>query len=180
MATATLLTAEEYRRDPCTPRWSELVRGQVLRLTPPGWEHGSVQSAMVQRLRQWAESSGAGAVVTEVGFLLARGPDTVRAPDVAFVRKDRVPPPDHTGYFDGPPDLAIEVRSPGDRARRISDVVGDYLEAGTREVWVVDPRRRTITVHRPDGSARIVHERDALASPDVLPGWTAAVAELLD
>lgn len=179
MRTAVPRTAESYQHDPDAPRWSELVRGQVLELTPPGWEHGSLQARLASHLGRWAEAGDAGAVVTAVGFVLARDPDTVRAPDVAFVRQERVPAPRHDGYFEGAPDLAIEIRSPTDRNRRVADVMQDYLAAGTRLVWVVDPRAETVTEYRRGTAARTLNKADVLRDEDLLPGWSLAVATLL-
>jgi Uma2 family endonuclease len=151
----------------------------VLELTPPGWEHGSLQARLASHLGRWAEAGDAGAVVTAVGFVLARDPDTVRAPDVAFVRQERVPAPRHDGYFEGAPDLAIEIRSPTDRNRRVADVMQDYLAAGTRLVWVVDPRAETVTEYRRGTAARTLNKADVLRDEDLLPGWSLAVATLL-
>ena len=115
----------------------------------------------------------------ETGFTLARRPDTVRAPDVAFVRRERLPDPEPTGFPDLAPDLVVEVVSPGDRAGEILAKVADWLSAGTRLVWVVDPERRLARVYRADGTEQIVEETDRLLGGDVLPGFSCGLASIL-
>jgi Uma2 family endonuclease len=180
MSTITQLTAEEFAVSVDAPRHSELVGGRVLELTPPGYEHGSIQVAIGSLLRAWARRTDFGGVVSEVGFILSRDPDTVRAPDVAFVRRERLPSPRPRGYIEGPPDLAVEIRSPSDRQRRLSEAVADYLDAGTPMVWVVDPGRRSVTVHRPFVPTRVYGVGDVLDAGPELPGLRVEVGELLD
>jgi Uma2 family endonuclease len=115
----------------------------------------------------------------ETGFLLRTDPDTVRAPDVAFVRRERVLAVGRQpAYWPGAPDLAIEVVSPGDRPREVSENVATWLRYGTRMVVVVDPRRRTVAVHRPDQPVRMLSEADTLTGEDVVPGWSLPVRRL--
>jgi len=109
-----------------------------------------------------AQERGLGAVVTEVGFKLASNPDTVRAPDVAFVRQDRIPKPEPRGVWNGPPDLAVEVLSPDDRPEEVREVLAEYLTHGVPVVVLVDPDTRKINVLRPGMS------EFALATGDVL------------
>jgi Uma2 family endonuclease len=115
----------------------------------------------------------------ETGFLLIRNPNTVRAPDAAFITRDRVVAAGKvSGYWAGAPDLVVEVISPGDLYTEVAEKVADWLAAGTRFVYVVDPRRQTVTIH----SAR--HERQGLAVQDmweaerVVPGWRLLVADI--
>ncbi|MGE0544684.1 MAG: Uma2 family endonuclease [Dehalococcoidia bacterium] len=104
---------------------------------------------------------------------------TVRAPDVWFVRAERVPEEALDEFFPGGPDLAIEVLSPSDRFAAVVEKARDYLAAGTRLVWVIDPKGRTAAVFYPDGAARLLSEDDALEGGDVLPGFTVRVRDLL-
>ena len=106
----------------------------------------------------------------EAGFQLAHDPDTVRAPDVAFVRAERFPPGGVKGFFQGPPDIAVEVVSPSDRASEVAAKVQDWLQAGCSMVWVVDPENRTVTVHRSRKDITVLTEADMLTGGDVLPG----------
>ncbi len=119
------------------------------------------------------------AVAGGTGFILARNPDTVRAADVAFVRQSRIA---EIGipqfYFPGAPDLAVEVVSPNDRPNEVEAKVQDWLSHGTLMVWVVDPRRRTVAVHRSPADVRELGATDFLEAPDLLPGFGLGVGEI--
>ena len=115
----------------------------------------------------------------EPGFLLTINPDTVRAADVAFVRRERLEGVGRVrGYWDGAPDLAVEVISPNDLYTEVDEKVAEWLEYGTRLVFVVNPRRRTVAVHRPGQPVRILSENDLLDGEDVVPGWTLPTRDL--
>jgi Uma2 family endonuclease len=114
-----------------------------------------------------------------VGFTLHRDPDTVRGPDVAFVRKERVPDPIPATFLEFAPDLVGEVLSPNDRPGEVLAKIGDWLDGGARLVWVIDPERRVARVYRADGTEQILGENDQLAGEDVLPGFSCALASLL-
>jgi len=153
----------------------ELVRGELRTMIPPSFQHGRITIKLTRPIVNHVEAHGLGTVVAaETGFVLSREPDTVRAPDIAFVRTARGPGPDR-GYFPGAPDLAVEVLSPDDRPRYVREKVAEWLEAGTRAVWVVDPRVRTVTVHTPAEDPRVLQEAEILDGGDVLPGFTLAV-----
>jgi len=115
----------------------------------------------------------------ETGFLLTRQPDTVRAPDIAFIAQQRVP---KTGVWQGfiplAPDLAVEVVSPSDRVYEVDEKVQDWLDNGTRLVWVVNPRTRTVTVNRAGSQPKILTASDELTGDDVVPGFTCPVREI--
>ena len=131
-------------------------------------------------LRAYVKQTDAGAVLAaETGFKLQTNPDTVRAPDVGFVVKERVPPQHATGFADLAPDLVVEVLSPDDRPGEVLAKVADWLSAGTRLVWVVDPVRRVARVYRQDGSESIVTADRALAGEDVLPGFACPLESIL-
>jgi Uma2 family endonuclease len=122
-----------------------------------------------------------GTVLTPAGFWLATDPDTVREPDVAFVRAGRMPStgiPD--GFWPGPPDLAIEIRSPGDRQAMIRDKVRDYLARGVVLVWVVDPKGKTVTVHRAESPTVTLGMDDEIDASEVVPGFTYAVGRFFE
>jgi Uma2 family endonuclease len=118
-------------------------------------------------------------LVAETGFVLSTNPDAVRAPDVAFVRNERIPDPLPRGYARFAPDLVVEVLSPDDRPGEVLEKVADWLGAGTRLVWVIDPERRTGRVHRPDGTVMMLNELDALDGEDLLPGFSRRLAEVV-
>jgi len=131
-------------------------------------------------LRAYVKQTDAGVVLAaETGFKLQTNPDTVRAPDVGFVVKERVPPQPATGFADLAPDLVVEVLSPDDRPGEVLAKVADWLSAGTRLVWVVDPVRRVARVYRQDGSESIVTADGALAGEDVLPGFACPLESIL-
>jgi Uma2 family endonuclease len=181
MVATALMTADDLFRlpDDGLHRY-ELVQGVLVTMAPPGFGHGGTASEIAFHVRGGVERLGLGGrVVVEAGFRLQRDPDTVRGPDVAYVAAERLPPPERESeYFDGAPDLAVEVVSPNDTAAEVLEKVQEYLAAGTRLVWVVEPRTRTATAYRPDGSARVLHERDRLDGEDVLPGFTLAVGDV--
>jgi len=132
------------------------------------------------RLATYVEGARAGQVfAAETGFTLARGPDTVRAPDIAFVRRDRLPDPATQGFPELAPDLVVEVLSPGDRPGEVLAKVADWLTAGTRLVWTVDPQRRMARIYRHDGSETFVTAEGALGGDDVLPGFTCSLVSIL-
>lgn len=116
-----------------------------------------------------------------MGFRLRRHPDTVRAPDAAFIAQDRLPAGRrHRGYFEGAPDLTVEVVSPEDRPAEVRAKVREWLEAGARLVWVLWPETRTVSVYPAHGDARDLGEADSLDGGDVLPGFSCRVGDLFD
>jgi Uma2 family endonuclease len=156
----------------------ELLRGELIMMSPAGSRHGEIALAMGAILRDFVMSHGLGTVLgAETGFCIAQNPDTVRAPDVAFIRSDRVIGELPDGFFPGAPDLAVEVLSPGDRASEVIAKVEDWLGAGCRAVWVVDPKTRTVAVYRNRGDAVILKPADTLTGGDLLPGFAVPVAE---
>ena len=159
----------------------ELVRGEVRRMPPAGFKHGAVAAQIVFLLQAFVKPRNLGVVGTaETGFVLARGPDTVRAPDVWFVARDRMPPEPGEGFGQVAPDLAVEVMSPSDRPDDVQSKVLEYLAAGTRLVWVAFPRTRTVTVYRSAQSIRLLSPEETLTGDDVVPGFSCKVAELFE
>ena len=174
------MTADELLRTHVPNKRAELLRGVLVVREPAGSRHGLVTMNLGAELALYAQQTGAGGVyAAETGFKLASDPDTVRAPDIAFVTRERLPPPNTTGYPALAPDLAVEVLSPGDRPGEVLAKVADWLSAGTRLVWVVDPERRLARVYRHDGSETIVMADGALEGEDVLPGFNCSVASVL-
>jgi Uma2 family endonuclease len=177
---AAPVTAEELWELPDDGMRRELVRGDLREMTPAGWEHGRVAAAAGALLFAHTRETGAGAVCgAETGFVLARDPDTVRAPDAALVSRERV---DAVGrvpkFWPGAPDLAVEVVSPEDRFGEVEEKALDWLAAGTVAVLVLDPERRTATVYRGAGDAHVHTTGDTLDLTDAVPGWRIAVSEL--
>lgn len=180
MSTATqLLTADDLWNMPDHGGHVELVRGELRTMSPAGYDHGAVTLLLAARLFNHIHANRLGDVLAaETGFVIARDPDTVRAPDIAFVRRDRIPAEGRPiKFWDGAPDLAVETMSPSDTVFELDEKVREWFEAGTRLVWVLNPRR-TVTVYRPDNTARILGLSDALDGEDVVPGFAIRVAEL--
>jgi Uma2 family endonuclease len=180
MQRAALMTADELLRAHIPDKRTELVRGVLMVSEPPGSLHGRVAMELARQIANHVSAHRSGAVyAAETGFTLARRPDTVRAPDVAFVRSARLPDREPRGFAELAPDLVVEVLSPGDRPGEVLAKVSDWLTAGTRLVWVIDPERRLARVYRQDGSESIVPADGALDGEDVLPGFTCPLPSFL-
>lgn len=171
----SITTAEQLLRAQHLGR-CELIRGELRMLDLSGAEHGRVTARVLVALANHVDSRGLGAVYPEIGFVLTRAPDTVRAPDVAFVRAERLTRVD--GYYDGPPDLAVEVVSFNDRPAYLQEKVAAWIAAGARTVWVVDPDARSVTVHEPRRKPRLLGERQTLRGGSALPGLEIPVASI--
>jgi Uma2 family endonuclease len=181
MATVNqLITAEELLRMPDDGYRYELVRGELRKMAPAGHLHGRVAINVTTPLDRHVRAHNLGVVyAAETGFKLASNPDMVRAPDVAFIRRERVEEVgDVEGYWPGAPDLAVEVISPSDTYADVQEKVFDWLEAGTRMVILVMPRKRAVTVYRSLTDMIMLTEHDTLDGGDVVPGWQIPVREL--
>ena len=169
-------TADDLLRLPDDGFRYELVRGELRKMSPAGTRHGKIIVRITVRLGSYVEAHRLGETYSaDTGFQLARNPDTVRAPDVSFVRAERVV--DTAAYYPGPPDLAVEVISPSDSYSDVAEKTVEYLRAGTRAVIVVDPRTRIVRVHRAGGATDAV---DILEVDDVVPGWKLPLAEIFE
>ncbi len=179
---AGLLTAEEYARmpDSLDGTKDELVRGTVVCEPPPSFGHGVASMKIAHLVMSFVEAHGLGTVVGEAGFVLERGPDTVRGPDAAFVSAERASRHRGETFFEGAPDLAVEVVSPSNTRTKVAEKTQDYLAAGARRVWNVDPRRQTVTVHAPGAEPRVLAAGDHLDGGDVLPGFSVPVSSLFE
>jgi Uma2 family endonuclease len=152
---------------------SELVNGRMIVRDPGAYEHGKLSLTVGSALLTWVTARGLGDVVgAETGFTLRRNPDTVRAPDAAFISNARVPHTGVTGFAELAPDLVVEIASPSDRAGEVSEKVADWLNAGVRLVWAVDAERRRAVVHRENGTTSRLTDADSLDGEAVLPGFT--------
>jgi Uma2 family endonuclease len=176
-----LLTAEEYMAlpDPGHTRY-ELVKGELVDVSFATAAHSWITGTIYQLIFAFVRQHGLGYVFSDgTGYITTRNPDSVRGPDVSFVAHGRLP---GGGIPDGPwpfaPDLAVEVLSPGDRAGKVREKVEEYLAGGSRLVWVLRPRRRSVTVHAADGTTREFGADDELEGGEVLPGFRVHVAEL--
>ncbi|RMH91081.1 MAG: Uma2 family endonuclease, partial [Calditrichaeota bacterium] len=158
----------------------ELVRGELRKISPTGQRHGRIANRIATSLSNHVWEHDLGDVfAAETGFKLSENPDTVRAPDVAFVCRERLEQvEDQEGFFPGAPDLAVEVISPGDTYSQVEEKVRDWLDAGARMVVVTDPRTRSVKVYRSCKDVRVLTEDDLLDGEDVVPGWKLPVKDI--
>lgn len=156
----------------------ELVNGELRQMAPAGFEHGAAVVDLTGPLSQHIRAQKLGIVVgAETGFQI--GPNTVRAPDIAFVSAERIAQTGiPAGYFPGAPDLAVEVVSLGDRVFEVDEKVEMWLEAGTLQVWVVNPRRRVVTIYERDGQTHTLRAEEALDGGTLLPGFHLPISEI--
>src|SRR5215213_8694984 len=175
-----LMTADELLRLPEDGQHHELVRGELRKMPPAGAELFYIASEAGTSMRVYAREHRLGRVlIGDAGFRLTRDPDTVRAPDVAFIAQRRwVAAESKAGFWEGAPDLALEVISPHDLYTDVDEKVTTWIEHGTRLVFVVNPRHHWVAVHRPSQPVRILTEQDSLDGEDVIPGWTMPVRDL--
>jgi Uma2 family endonuclease len=172
------LTIEDLLRLPDDGQFHELDEGRLVCMPPSAYIASQVAMLILVRLGAYVLEHGLGIFAGEGGgVVLRRNPDTVRAPDISFIRAERVVDTGR-GYFEGAPDLAVEVLSPSDRYSAVSRKVSQYLAAGTRLVWVVDPFNRTVAVYRPDREVIELPEEGILDGEDVVPGFRLALTEI--
>lgn len=180
--TEWLVTAEEFERFPENPHYRyELVEGRLIRMSPASFEHGRIVLQLGSLLHSHLQRHGGGIVASDVGFKLKSNPDTVRGPDVAFLRSDRIPSPAAAGFVTGAPDAAFEVLSPDDRPSDVRNKIDDYLERGVSLVVVIDPRKKSVALFRPAlPSATLHNEHEVLDLSDVIPGFRCTLREIFE
>jgi Uma2 family endonuclease len=178
--TAQLMTAEELIKLPRGRFRYELVKGELLTMSPAGEEHGGITVNLTVVLGQHVKANKLGVVYgAGTGFKLESNPDTVLAPDVAFIRRERVGQISKK-YREGAPDLAVEVISPGESRHKIEKKVGQWLHLGARVVWIVNPQTATVTIYRADGGVKLLSATDELTGDDVVPGFQIPITEILN
>jgi Uma2 family endonuclease len=158
----------------------ELVKGELRKMSPSGWEHGVIVVNVTVLLAPYVKANKLGVCSgAETGFKIASDPDTVRAPDLAFVSQDRIPEGGvPKKFWPGAPDLAVEVLSPGDTRAEVDEKVKDWLQAGARAVWVINPKRRSVSVYSPATDVTRLSEGDELEGGEVVPGFRCKVSEI--
>ena len=180
MSTATSVTAEQLLRMPDDGCRYELVAGVLSKMTPAGLRHGVITGRLHGWLAKHTDQHSLGFTASaDTGFLLSRDPDTVRVPDIAFIRKDRLAAaPLEEAFCPEAPDLAVEVVSPNDTRREVDEKARAWLEAGTAMVWVVNPRRRSVTVYRSASDIKALTEDDVLSGEDTVAGFRCRVGDI--
>ena len=177
------MTAEELLNMPDDGCRYELIAGELIELPPPpGFLHGWVAGNAYWELRDFVSRSGARGVATaETGFRISSDPDTVRAPDAAFISTERLPEGDlPQGYLPFAPDLLVEVVSPSDRASDVEEKVHVWLDAGAKLVWVAHPSTKSVTTYRSRTDVTSVEGDDLLDGAPVLDGFSIPVSRLFE
>jgi Uma2 family endonuclease len=172
MSTTKLMTAEDLEQLPEDDFRYELVRGELIRMSPVKRPHGRIAHLVSYYLNEFVLPQGLGEVGGEEGFITEHDPETVRAPDVHFVRADRLAEGEAALHFvETAPDLAVEVRSPSESLASLFSKADEYLAAGARLVWIFDPAAKTVYVRTSDGKSQTLTADDELDGGDVLPGF---------
>ncbi len=177
-----LLTAEEFLHLPHDGQLSELVRGRIVMMNMPGYQHGVICGRLVYFLTEFLVSHDLGTVLSnDSGVVTQRGPDSVRGADVAYYSYRRMPKHVYPrGYPAVAPELVFEVLSPDDRRSKVLEKVAEYLKAGVQTVSVVDPDDETVEVHLPTGTPTTLTSDQELTFPEILPGFSLSVRRIFD
>ena len=183
MTATKLMTAEDLWEMPEVPgKQFELVNGELIEVPGAAFTHGLIAAALYRLMFAFATERELGIAVPDgVAFVLQRVPAIVRIPDAAFISMDRIPEDGvPAGFFPGAPDIAVEVVSINDLAKEVDAKVEQYLQFGTRLVWVVWPDARAVSVHTPDRVARRLQLHESIDGADVLPGFVMPIESLFD
>ncbi|MCC2670651.1 MAG: hypothetical protein K0Q72_3122 [Armatimonadetes bacterium] len=168
------MTAEEFY-DFCAGKDArlELVRGEVVEMSPASVRHGMLDTRLSLSIGAFVLAHQLGEYVLNTGFILFREPDEVRGPDQAYVSNERMAacPPPERGFWAVVPDLVVEIVSPGDTAEELNQKVREYLAAGVRLIWVFYPKTQEVLVHRPSASVEVLQRSGTLRGDEVLTGF---------
>lgn len=181
MSTTSQFTAEQLLALPMgMGKRYELVAGELRVMSPGSWRHGNVIGNLQTLLGSFIRQNDLGIIFgAGTGFRLSRDPDTVRAPDIAFIAKQNLPAQmPEEAFWPGAPDLAVEVLSPDDRKREVREKIAAWLEAGTAAVWIVDPDSQTVTIHHPAGHEQVYSAGQSFTGEPVIRGFSCSVDEL--
>ena len=178
MSSKTLLTAAELEQMPDDDSVQiELDEGELIKMAPAALNHGKYEVRIAALLHAHAQRHALGVVYCgDTGFTL--GPDTVRAPDVAFIQTARLASVEGDVFGNGAPDLAVEIFSPSDSVRQLMRKVKQYFAAGCHTVWIVYPDRREVQVLEAAGADRLLTDADTLEAPELLPGFSTPVKDV--
>lgn len=172
-----LYTVQDLAKLPEDGMRHELLKGRLITMPPPKRDHGAVATWTAVLLTNYVEAHHLGSVIAEIGFLVSEDPDTVLAPDVAFISEARLP--EFSGAYDRlGPDLVVEVISPANTAEEMSEKVEAFFAAGTRLIWIIYPKTRRIHVYSSVKEVTILDETDELDAGDVVPGFSVPVKEI--
>lgn len=180
MQKTNIMTADElFEMDKDEYKY-ELIQGRLVRMPPAGFEHSSIGAMVIGHLVNHVAGNQLGRVFSaDFGVVFSRDPDTVRVPDAAFIRQERLAgQTDRKRFSEVIPDLAVEVISPSDSLSQVMEKALFYIESGVRLVWVIDPDGRKVIVYTPNSLPRVLNEQDELNGGDVLPDFRLAVSEI--
>lgn len=176
-----LLTAEELWELPDDGLRRELLDGVLVEMSPTGRKHARSMSKMARVLGAHADETGSGEVYCgDLGILLRRNPDRVRAPDVCFISNERLEGANEDGYIEVVPEFVIEIVSPGDRASEVQAKIEEWLRAGAVLVWAAYPRTRSIHAFRGGSETRVYGPAETIGAAPVLPEFSVRVADLFE
>lgn len=181
MSTSTaLMTAEEFMQLPDEDGFRhELINGEVVRMSLPGFPHGRIQARLIGPLLQFVSEHDLGEVFGELGFKLTLNPDTVLGPDVAFISKRRLEEANEIeGYWQSAPDLAVDILSPSDRPSRVGARVSGWFGYGVEQLWVVNPKKSTVTIYRSPSDSITFSGSDELEADDLFPGFRLSLNKI--
>ena len=178
VTTAAPLTLEEFSRLPRGQERHELSGGELITMPPPKSLHSRIARIIFKVLEQFLEKTGSGEAYAEAGYVLSRDPITIRQPDVSVLSKERIRTASPDDYFEGAPELAIEVVSPADPAEDLQIKIDQYLQAGAKQVWVLYPKTKRVHLFYAGGAIAIFDETQRLEGGDVLPGFSIQVTDL--
>ncbi|MEM6393221.1 MAG: Uma2 family endonuclease [Planctomycetota bacterium] len=156
----------------------ELIQGMLVEMPKPGTRHAQLQARLIIKLGAYLEANPIGEVIGESGYRLTFNPDTVRAPDVAYLSRDQAERASDPGFLAVAPHVAIEINSPNDVMSEVLDKARWWLKQGSAQVWIVDDPTRTVTVYLPDNTARVYGIEDNLTADNAMPGFTLPLTEL--
>jgi Uma2 family endonuclease len=173
------LTWREFAAIRDEPNRHELIRGELVTMPPPHTNHGYYASNIHIPLGAHVKRAKLGAVfASETGFMIEEAPDTVRAPDVSFIRADRWPAGGVEGYFIGAPDFVVEVLSESDTVFDIEEKIDAWIAAGARLAWLINPKRKTVTIYRPGRVPELFTQGQLLDASDVVAGFTLPLDDI--
>jgi Uma2 family endonuclease len=173
------MTLEEFSRLPEDGNKHELSEGELVIMPPVKSLHSLVALAVLEILQAYLKQHPLGRALPEAAYVLSRSPLTVRQPDISVLSNERILATGEDDYFEGAPELAVEVISPSDTADDMGIKVEQYLRFGAKQVWVVYPKRKRVHVHRPDQAMAALDQTQTLEGGDLLPGFSVKVADLI-